>query len=207
VVADFGAAFHGEPPGPALYLPLDQHPGFSQTLLVRSTAGAVPNLPSTIRAAVTSVDPGVPVEGLRTAEGTVEDWLRESRAIGKALGFTALLALGMAVLGLYGMVAHSMAQRTFELGVRMVLGAGRVQVRLSVMRAFLAYAGLGLLLGVAISLAVGRVARSFLVLLQVSYIPMTLGITGLLASVVILATYLPARRATLIAPSVALRTE
>jgi putative ABC transport system permease protein len=153
------------------------------------------------------VDPGVPVTGFQTGEEAVTDWLRESKTTGVSLGLLAVLALGMAILGLYGMVAHSVAQRTFELGLRAVLGASPGAVLFSVMRSFVGLAGVGLGIGVLISVAGGMVARSFLVLLQVSYLPMVLGVAGLLLGVVILAAYLPARQAIRIEPVVALKCE
>jgi putative ABC transport system permease protein len=206
VVADFGATFHGDAPEPTLYVAESQFPSVGSTLVVR-TNGDRPDLASAIREAVAALDPAVPVTGFRSGKGMVDDWLRESRSVGAALSVIALLALGMAALGLYGLVAHSVAQRTFELGVRTVLGAGAGQLRLAVMRSYLLIAGIGVLVGVLISIALGAVARSFLVLLQVSYLPMTLGTMGLLIGVTIVAAYLPARRATLVQPVVALRAE
>jgi ABC-type antimicrobial peptide transport system permease subunit len=123
------------------------------------------------------------------------------------LGLLGVLALGLATVGLYGMVAYSVAQRTYELGIRMVLGADRSEVRFAVMRSFLTLSGIGLAVGLAISLAMAVFMRSQLVLLQVSWIPSVLGIVALLILVVALASYLPARRATTIQPALALRYE
>ncbi len=206
VVADHGASFYGEALGPSLYLPLDQHPISDFLLVVRSTGDPLPLIPA-MREAVARVDGGVPVTGFRTGETMVDAWLQESRTIGVMLGIMGILALAMAILGLYGMVAHSVAQRTFEFGLRMVLGADRWSIRLSVMRSFLTLSGIGLAVGLVLALISGMVARSFLVLLQVSYVPMTLGVTALLGVVVAVAAYVPARRATSIEPVVALKCE
>jgi putative ABC transport system permease protein len=206
VVADFGATFYGEPPGAELYLSQDQHPTTSLLLVIRTAADPA-SIVMSAREALHRVDPGVPVTGFRTGEGLMDTWLQESRTIGASLGLLAVLALGLAVIGLYGMVAYSVAQRTFELGVRMVLGADRGAIHVSAMRSFVALAAIGLSIGVVISVGAGWVARSFLVLLQVSYVPATLGITGLLLGVVLVAAYLPARRAARIEPVVALRCE
>jgi ABC-type antimicrobial peptide transport system permease subunit len=154
---------------------------------------------------VAGVDSGVPITALRTGEGMMDVWLQESRAIGATLGLLAILALFMAVLGLYGMVAHSVTQRTFELGVRMVLGANHRAVQASVMESFVVLSGIGMAIGVAIAGILGLVAHSFLVLLQVSYLPMVLGITALL--MVVVAALVPATRATQIQPVVALKCE
>ena len=204
VVADHGASFYGEALGPTLFLPQDQHPTSDFFIVVRSNADPLQLVPA-IREAVSRVDGGVPVTGFRTGEGMVDAWLQESRSIGVMLGIMGALALAMAILGLYGMVAHSVAQRTFELGLRMVLGADRTSIRLSVMRSFLTLSGIGLAVGILLAVISGMVARSFLVLLQVSYVPMTLGVTAMMAAIVALAAYLPARRATSIEPMVALK--
>jgi putative ABC transport system permease protein len=204
VVADVGADFHGEAPPPALYLSLSQFPSSSATLLVR-TSGNPPNKARAIREAISRVDAGVPATGFRTGERAIAEWLRESRTTGGLLGVMAALALGMSIIGLYGLVAHSVAQRTFEIALRVVLGAGPTEVHLAVMRSFVTYAGVGTVIGVLISVALGVVARSFLVLLQVSYVPMVLGVGGLLMGVAIVAAYVPARHATRIEPVVALK--
>jgi ABC-type antimicrobial peptide transport system permease subunit len=160
-----------------------------------------------VREAIARVDAGVPVTNLSTGEGMMDLWLQESRAIGAALGLLAVLALVMAVFGLYGMVAHSVAQRAFELGVRMVLGANRWAIQASVIRSFVILSSVGMAIGVVIAGIFGLVARSFLVLLQVSYVPMVLGITALLMAVAVVAALVPASRATRIEPAVALKCE
>jgi putative ABC transport system permease protein len=206
IVADHGASFYGEPLGPRVYLPQRQHPAGNLLVVIRSSGNPLSLVPS-VRDAVARVDAGVPIIALRTGEGMMNQWLQESRTIGASLGVLAILALSMAILGLYGMVSHSVSQRTFELGVRMVLGANRWTVQASVMRSFVGLAAIGLAIGVVIATAVGLVARSFLVLLQVSYVPMTLGITALLMGVVVVAALIPARRATHIEPVVALKCQ
>jgi predicted lysophospholipase L1 biosynthesis ABC-type transport system permease subunit len=206
VVRDFGADFYGDPPDAELYLCQDQHPEASLLLVVRSQGDPLSLIPS-IRAAVARTDPAVPVAELQTGEALVDRWLQESRAIGGMLGVLGVLALGMALIGLYGMVAHSVAQRTFELGVRMVLGARRRTLELSVMRSFVRLAGVGTAVGVLIGLALGMVVRSQLANLQVPWVPMILGVTGLVMGVVVLAAWLPARRATTIEPVMALKCE
>jgi putative ABC transport system permease protein len=206
VVADFGATFYGEAPPPELFLPQSQHPFTSLSLVVRADGDPLP-LVQGIREALRRLDSSVPVTGFRTGEAMLAEWLQESRTIGVMLGLFAVLALGLSVLGLYGMVAYSVAQRTFELGIRMALGADRRAIRGSVLRSFLVLAGIGLAIGLAIAGAAGLVARSFLVLLQVSYVPTVLGVTVLLLGAVLVAAFVPARRATAIQPVVALKSE
>ena len=206
VVADVGTTFHGEPPAAALYLSLNQFPTISAALLIRTSTDGGTMAPA-IRRAIASVDAGVPATDFQTGEGAVAAWLRESKSIGASLGVMGALALGMAMLGLYGMVAHSVAQRTFELGLRAVLGANRAAILSSVMRSFVGLAGIGVVIGTVIAVALGVIARSFLVLLRVSYLPTVLGVVGLLMGVVIVAAYLPARQAIRIEPVIALKHE
>ncbi len=206
VVADFGATFYGDPPDPTAYLSHLQQPPYSMKLVARTGADPLRVVPA-LRAAVTRVDAGVPLSQIRSGEGLVDEWLQESRTIAAALGVLGLLALGMAVLGLYGMVAYSVAQRTFELGVRMVLGADVGALRWTVMRSFVTLAGMGLLIGLVTSAIGWLVTRSQLVMLRIPMVPTVVGLVALLGGVVLLASYLPARRATRIEPVQALRCE
>jgi ABC-type antimicrobial peptide transport system permease subunit len=137
----------------------------------------------------------------------VDEWLNETRVIAVTLALLGFLALGLSVTGLYGMVAFSVAQRTSELGIRMILGAGQGAIRLTVMRSFLVLCGMGLAIGLLISGALGLIMRSQLMLLKVSWLPSVLLIVILLAVAVVLASYVPARRATSIEPAAALRCE
>ena len=206
VVADFGATFYGNPPRAEVYRPTYQHPATRMLLVVRTAADPTIAFPL-LRDALRHVDAGVPVSQLRTSQGIVDEWLNETRVVAVMLGLLGGLALSLAVVGLYGMVSYSVAQRTYELGIRMVLGADRGKVQRAVLRSFVILSGIGLAVGVAISAAVAAIMRSHLLMLQVSWIPSVLGIVTLLTSVVMLASYLPARRATTIEPAVALRSE
>jgi hypothetical protein len=206
VVADFGATFRGDPPGPTLFRPQQQAP-LTWMVLVARTSADPGTVFSQLQSTVRQLDEGVPLSELRTGEAIAARWLQESRVIAAALGLLGALALGLATVGLYGMVAYSTAQRTFELGIRMVLGADRRAVRVAVMRSFLVLSGIGVVVGLMISLAIAAVLRSQLVLLKVSWVPSVLGIVALVLLVVILASYLPARRATTIEPALALRCE
>lgn len=206
VVADFGATFFGDPPNPAVYLSHLQQPVSSIKLVARTDADPLSLAPA-LRAAVKRVDPGVPLSQIQSGEGLVDVWLQESRTIAAMLGVLGILALGMAVVGLYGMVAYSVAQRTFELGLRMVLGADAGAIRRTVMRSFVSLAGAGLVIGLFISAIGGFVARSQLVMLRIPLISTVGGVVLLLAGVVLVASYLPARRATSIEPVQALRGE
>ena len=206
VVADFGTTFYGDPPGPALYRPQNQTSERRAVLIARSAAEPASVFPQ-LRDAIRRIDATVPVSRLRTSEMIVDEWLNETRVIAATLGLLGGLALVLTTVGLYGMVAYSVAQRTYELGIRMVLGANRGVVRIDVMRSFVTLSSIGMAVGLIISISFAAVMRSQLTMLQVSWIPSVLGIVGLLTLVVVLASYLPARRATTIEPAIALRCE
>jgi putative ABC transport system permease protein len=206
VVRDFGATFYGEPPTPTVYLPHAQAPVPSMLLVATASQDPGALLPA-LRQTIRRVDPDVPSSLYSTGGGLVDTWLQESRTVAATLGLLGALALGLAVLGLYGMVAYSVARRRFELGVRMVLGADRRSVRFAVMRSFLVLGGLGILGGLAISAATALAVRSQLVMLRTSVASTAGFIAALLVTVVLVASYLPARRATAIEPVRALRCE
>jgi predicted permease len=206
VVTDFGATFYGDPPSPAVYLSHLQQPSYDMTLVARTATDPLSLAPA-LRAAVSRIDPGVPVSRISSGEGLVDEWLQESRTVAATLGVLGLLALGMAVLGLYGMVAYSVAQRTFELGVRIVLGAEVGTIRWTVMRSFVTLAGIGLTIGLVVSGIGGLIVRSQLFMLRIPIFSTVAGLVLLLGGVVLLASYLPARRATSIEPVLALRCE
>jgi len=204
VVRDFGATFYGDPPQPTVYLAQAQVPTSSMLLVVRATQDPGTLVPL-VRQTLRRLDPQVPTTSYLTGEGLLDAWLQESRTIAAILGVLGGLALGLAVLGLYGMVAYSVTQRSFELGMRMVLGADRRSVRFAVMRSFLVLGGAGVLGGLVVSSATALVLRDQLVMLRVSLVATAALIAALLLAVVALASYLPARRATVIEPVRALR--
>jgi putative ABC transport system permease protein len=206
VVADFGATFYGELPSPTLYLPQAQRPINGMLVVARTVGDPLANV-SAFREAIRRVDPGVPVSQIRSGEIMMEDWLRESRVVASTLGLFGILALSLAVIGLYGMVSYSVVQRTAELGMRIVLGADRGAIRRSVMRSFLSLGVIGLTSGLVISGIVGIVMRSQIAFLRVPYISTVTAIVVILMGVVMLASYMPARKATAIEPVRALRCE
>jgi putative ABC transport system permease protein len=204
VVRDFGATFYGDPPSPTVYLPHAQHPTPSMVLVVRTEGDPLSLIP-TLREVVRRVGPEVPLTRLLTGEGLVADWLRESRSIAATLGLVGVLALVLAVVGLYGMVSYTVGRRTPELGVRMALGAGAWAIRMSVMRSFLVLGSVGVALGLVLSALGATAMRSQLTMLRTPVLSTALVITVVLMAVVAVASYVPARRATRIEPVRALR--
>jgi ABC-type antimicrobial peptide transport system permease subunit len=131
----------------------------------------------------------------------------QERLIARLASFFGTLALALAAIGLYGTMAYTVGRRTNEIGVRVALGASRKQILKMVLREAFALVLLGMLLGLPLALAAGRLVASQLFGLKASD-PLTLSAAiGLLAAVAGLAAYLPARRASKVDPMVALRYE
>jgi len=123
------------------------------------------------------------------------------------LGSFALLALALAVVGLYGVLAHSVSRRTREIGIRMALGADRLAVLRLVLGEGLRLILAGAAIGLGAALALGRVLSSLLYGIQANDPVTFAGVTALLTVVALIACYVPAYRATRVSPMAALRYE
>jgi ABC-type antimicrobial peptide transport system permease subunit len=135
------------------------------------------------------------------------DTLVRERLMAALSGFFGVIAALLAVVGLYGVIAYSVARRTNEIGVRMALGASHRNVLGMILREALLLVAVGITAGAALAILVGRTARSLLFALE-PWDPITLAIAaGALAIVALAASYLPARSASRISPTAALRVE
>jgi putative ABC transport system permease protein len=178
-----------------------------QVVFVVRTLGDPRSLSRNARAAVYSVDPNQPITNLRTMEQVVSDSVGRQRFNMLLLGLFAALALMLSVVGIYGITAYNVTQRTRELGLRMALGAQPGGVLGLVLKEAGMLAGLGVVLGVAAAFALTRVMASLLYGVgstdPLTFVTVCLGLCVL----ALIAAYLPGRRATRIDPIVALRTE
>jgi ABC-type antimicrobial peptide transport system permease subunit len=160
-----------------------------------------------VRTALNKMDPGLPIVQPTTMEGIVSQSLGQQRLTMALLGGFAAVALVLAAVGIYGAVAYTVEQRTGEIGVRMALGAQTMDVLRLVVRQGMGPVFFGLGLGIVGSLALGRLLTAQLYQVSATN-PLMLGGTALLlAFVALLACLMPARRATLVNPITALRTE
>jgi putative ABC transport system permease protein len=189
-----------------LYLPYLQSPVGSFTLVVRSQ-GDPASLASALRGAVSAADPEVPLYAVRTLEDLVSERTGQRRLAVVLLGFFAAIALALAGVGIYGVMSYAVAQRTQEIGIRMALGAHRRDVLSMVLRHGLGLAVAGVALGLLAALGLARLIASLLFGVSAADPPTFSLVPLILIGVALLACYLPARRATLVDPLVALRYE
>jgi predicted permease len=189
------------------YLPLAQAPQNMAAIVVRTSSSHPENLATALQSALRAVDPNQPIYDVKTMEQRVDDSLVSRRFLVVLLSIFAGLALLLAALGLYGVISYSVRLRTRELGIRMALGAEPSEILRLILSKGMRLAAVGVALGVIGTLVLGRTLSSLLY--QVSlFNPLTLVLTSLLlASTVLLASYLPARRAAALEPMHTLRDE
>lgn len=194
----------GEAPQPCLYLPLRQSSGGSSNLYVRS--GSDPALVlEAVQREIKEVDPKVEVTDVRTGAKLSDQVLWNARIVLGMLSVFGLLALALASVGLYGMLAYSVSGRQREFGVRMALGASRTDVLRLVLRQGMMLVGIGTGIGLAISLLVGRAFSRMLFGLSPADPLSLIGASVVLLLVAALACYLPALTASRMDPASALR--
>jgi putative ABC transport system permease protein len=195
-----------ERPYPQIYIPFEQAPIRSMVLTVR-TSGDPTSLVPALRRAFAELDSDLPLADVSTLGQRKAVSLARPRVNAAVLGGFALAALVLAAVGIYGVVAYGVVQRTRELGIRMALGAERGALLRMVLRQGMAPVLGGMLLGLVGALAGGRVLRSLLFGVGTSDFFTLAAVTCFLVAVALAAMYLPARRAARSDPMVALRND
>ena len=195
---------------PHIYVPIFQYPGRTLSIVLRTSLPAS-SLEPQIRQAVQSIDSGLPIFHVYSMDDVLDASLAPRRFSASLVSGFAALALLLASVGIYGLLAYMVGQRSREIGIRMALGAERPAVLRLIMRDVATLAGIGISAGVAMAFALTRVlpaavagAFSNVELVDVSTYA---GVTLLLAGVALLAGWIPARRAVRVAPTIALRCE
>jgi len=188
------------------YFPAGQRPQRSMFVVVR-TAGDPAALATAARAAVRAIDPDMPVFKLMTMQQVIDDTLVGRRFTVLLLGILAAVALVLAAVGLYGVIAYAVSQRTHEIGIRMALGARVEDVVRMVVRQGLRLAAIGLLVGAVAALATTRFLAGMLFGIGAADPVTFIAIPAILALVALVASWLPARRAARVDPMIALRGE
>lgn len=203
------------PVQPTIYIPLRQMPfpmmqmfanWFATDIVVRTSADPL-TLSHSIEQQLQGIDPSVGIGHIRTMDQVRSDAVAMRQFNMTLMSVFAGLALLLAAIGMYGVIAYSVTQRTHEIGVRMALGAKRSDVLRLVLKRGMVLAGLGIVLGIVGALALTRLLQGYLYGVKPTN-PLTLTSTcALVAIVAVLASYLPARRAASVDPMQALRCE
>jgi predicted permease len=194
----------GEPPQACIYIPLRQNFSDAMVLYVRTERDPATTI-AAIQEEIRNLDPGLPLEDIRTGTRVIDQALWWSKIGVGLLGVFGVLALGLASVGLYGIMAYSVNQRRREIGVRMALGAGQESVLLLVLRQGMTVVLSGIALGVALAFLLGRALSRFLYGVSGNDLVSIASAALILLLVALVACYLPARSASRVDPLVALR--
>jgi predicted permease len=208
VVQDAKYVSLDETPEPAAYYLYSQilHQ-FYYDFEVRYSLAAPRAIIAEVRSAARSVDPSLPIVYEGTLAGQVRRSVASQSLVARLSAFFGLLAVFLASIGIYGLTSYGVAHRTNEIGIRMALGAPRRQVFWMVLRQSFLPAGIGLLVGVPIALAAGRLVSGMLFGFRPTDPPTMIAAALLLAALSVAAGYIPARRAMRVDPMAALRYE
>jgi putative ABC transport system permease protein len=195
-----------DPPRPEVYWSQAQQAPLELTLVARTSSDPL-QMVAAIRQQVWSVDKDLPLFDIRAMDEVIDRRTAGSRSLAKVMGGPAAIALLMAALGLYGVLAFSVGERTNEIGIRMALGARSGDILKLVLRQGLILISTGMVLGLAGALAVTRLLTSLLSGTSATDPATFIAVGMILSTVALLACYLPARRASRVDPMVALRYE
>jgi ABC-type antimicrobial peptide transport system permease subunit len=194
---------------PHIYRPIYQFSGsraLSKSVTVRTSFSAT-SLEPQIRHAIQSVDPDLPVFNVRTMKEIIDGSLASRRFSAELVGVFAGVALLLASVGIYGLLAYMVGQRSHEIGVRMALGAMPSTIGAMIVSHGAGLAGIGVGIGLILSRLMAPLMSSVLYGVRPLDPQVFIAVPVILMGVVLLATYIPARRAASVSPIVALRRE
>ena len=194
-------------PSPYAFVSYAYDPARNTGLTIRIAGGAPASVTSAVRQEIRKTDPTLPLFSIQSGEEARVNTFWQFRLFGWMFSIFGVIALLLAAIGVYGVLAYAVSQRTQEIGVRMALGASRQNVFTLIVGQGARLAGLGILCGVIGAAAVTRVVTSLLYNVSATDPVSFIGTAAFLALVALLASYLPARRATSVDPMIALRAE
>jgi predicted permease len=206
VVGDIKSDGFDAPSVPHIYVPLGQLAPVNAVVFLRSK-GDVEHLGEAVRQEVENIDPNVPVHSISTMDQIITRSLADRRFALELLGIFAAVALLLAAVGIYGVMAYSFSQRTHEVGIRIALGAQRTDILRMALGEGMRTVVIGLASGLVGAAIVTRLFRSLLFNVAPADPITFLSVSSILAAVALFACYIPAQRATRVDPLVALREE
>jgi predicted permease len=206
VVGDMKSDGFDAPTAPHIYLPAFQGPPYASVLFLRTHASPG-TLGDQIRVAVQSIDSNLPLFGVRSMDEVISRSMAERRFALEILAIFAGVALLLAAIGIYGVMSYTFSRRVHEIGIRVALGAQRIDILRMALGEGMRLVVLGLFAGLIGAAALTRFLRSLLFNVTSTDPLVFASIAALLAAVALLACYIPARRATRVDPLVALREE
>ena len=183
-----------EPVQPTMFLPYAQHPDGGMTVVVRSSGDAA-TMTGVVREAVRRVDATIPLYSVSTMREQVSKSIIAQRLSGGMITVFAIMALVLATVGVYGLIAYSVAERAHEIGIRLALGAQGRDVRRLVVGQGVRLTLAGVAIGLAGAIFVGRALRGMLFGVGAIHVPTLVGVSVILLGVAAMASWIPARRA------------
>jgi putative ABC transport system permease protein len=193
-------------PGPMMYVPFAQAPLPGAGVVVRSSM-STSNVTAALQRSVAKIDKDLPVNDVKKMPDELEESVAQPRFRTMLIGLFAAMALVLAATGIFGVISYSVSCRTHDIGIRMALGASRQSVLRMILRETLLLAVAGLVVGIPCALAASHLIAHLLFNVSAND-PLTIAAVGIaLATVALLAGYIPARRAMAVDPMLALRHE
>ncbi|HKW32266.1 MAG TPA: ABC transporter permease [Candidatus Acidoferrum sp.] len=206
VVDDVHYVWMDRAEGPAIYRPYRQAPQYYAAFALRAAGDTVALVPAA-RAAIAAVDPEQPIFEVKTMARVISESTLPIAYLAVMLGVAGALAVLLASLGVYGVMAFGVTERTHEIGVRMALGANRYDTLRLILRRGMVLAAVGIAIGLPCALVLARLSAYFLYGVRANDPFICIAASVMLAGVALLACYIPARRAMRVDPIVALRYE
>jgi putative ABC transport system permease protein len=206
VVADVKNDDLDEQPDPSLYLPYAQHVSRTMNVVIHGSQD-VSRLASAVRSEVGVLDPNLPVYNVKTVTQMIDERVSPKRLMTYIFGVFAVVALLLAAVGIYGVMSYAVTQRNHEIGIRMALGAGAIDIMKLVVRNGMTLALIGVAIGLPAAFVLTHLLANFLFRVTPTDALTFVAVSTCLTSVALYACYVPARRATKVDPLVALRDE